>query len=361
LGQGRFVGVDAVDVEGRRLEFARAVIATGARAAQLRVPGAERVECLTNEDVFWLTELPPRLVVVGAGPIGCELGQAFGRFGAEVTIVAQDLLPREDDDTRAVIEASLRRDGVRVALGAAIDEISARDSEIVVRHTVDGRTVETVADRLLLGAGRAANVEDLGLEAAEVAHGPEGITVDDSLRTSNPRVFAAGDVCSRFKFTHAADAMARIVVQNALFFGRKKASALHIPWCTYTDPEVAHAGLTVADAAARGVETATFTVEFKDVDRAILDGATDGFARAIVRAGTDQLLGVTVVAEHAGEMIGEAVLALNHGIRLGQFANTIHPYPTQAEALRKLGDAYNRTRLTPRVKRLFERVLAWRR
>jgi len=355
------VAGDAVEVEGRRLEFARAVIATGARAAGLPVPGIDGVECLTNENVFWLTDMPRRLIVLGAGPIGCELGQAFSRFGAQVTLLGQDLLPREDEDTRAVVEAALRRDGVRVACGVAIDEVSAPGGEIVVRHTTDGRTVETVADRLLLGAGRTPNVEELGLDAAGIAHTPEGVTVDDFLRTSNRRVFAAGDVCSRFKFTHAADAMARIVVQNALFFGRKKVSALHIPWCTYTDPEVAHVGLAAADAAARGIETATFSVALKDVDRAVLDGAPDGFARAIVRAGTDKVLGLTIVAEHAGEMIGEAVLAMNQGIGLGQFANTIHPYPTQAEALRKLGDAYNRTRLTPRVKRLFERVLAWRR
>jgi pyruvate/2-oxoglutarate dehydrogenase complex dihydrolipoamide dehydrogenase (E3) component len=189
----------------------------------------------------------------------------------------------------------------------------------------------------------------------------KGVAVDDRLRTTNPHIYAAGDVCSRYQFTHAADALARIVIQNALFFGRKKMSALHIPWCTYTNPEVAHVGLNARDAAAAGIDVSTITVEFKDVDRAVLDGETDGFARAVVRKGSDKLVGLTIVTGHAGEMIGEAVLAMNHGIGLGSFAATIHPYPTQAEALRKLGDAYNRTRLTPTVKRLFERLLAWRR
>jgi pyruvate/2-oxoglutarate dehydrogenase complex dihydrolipoamide dehydrogenase (E3) component len=218
-----------------------------------------------------------------------------------------------------------------------------------------------VGDRLLLGAGRAANVEGLGLDNAGIKYDRRGVTVDDHLRTTNPHVFAAGDVCSRFQFTHAADAMARIVVQNALFFGRKRASALHIPWCTYTSPEVAHVGVNSRDAEAAGIEVSTFTVRFSDVDRAILDGDSEGFARAVVRKGSDELVGLTIVAAHAGEMIGEAVLAMNRGVGLGAFAATIHPYPTQAEVLRKLGDAYNRTRLTPTVKGLFERLLSWRR
>lgn len=361
LGAGRFVDGDVVEVGGDRLRFARAVIATGARAARPPIPGLEAIDYLTNENVFWLTELPPRLVVLGAGPIGCELGQAFQRLGSEVTIISQDFLPKEEPDTAAVVQASFRHDGVRLELGAKILHVERRGSEKLVTYEVDGERREAGADQLLLGAGRAPNVEGLGLEQVGVEFSNQGVTVDDRLRTTNPHIYAAGDVCSRYQFTHAADALARIVVQNALFFGRKKMSALHIPWCTYTAPEVAHVGLNARDATAAGIDVATFTVELKDVDRAILDGETDGFARAVVRQGTDKLVGLTIVAAHAGEMIGEAVQAMNHGIGLGSFANTIHPYPTQAEVLRKLGDAYNRTRLTPTVQRLFERLLAWRR
>jgi len=361
LGEGRFVGGNFVEVDGRRLEFARAVITSGARAAVLPVPGLREIDYLTNENVFWLTELPRRLVVLGAGPIGCELGQAFRRFGSEVTIISLDFLPKEEPDTAAIVQAGFRRDGIRIELGARVLSAAQRGNEKVITYDMNGERREVVGDQVLLGAGRASNVEGLGLESVGVEYSSKGVTVDDRLRTTNPRIYAAGDVCSRYQFTHAADALARIVIQNALFFGRKKMSALHIPWCTYTTPEVAHVGLNARDAAAAGIDVATITVEFKDVDRAILDDETDGFARAVVRKGTDTLVGLTIVTGHAGEMIGEAVLAMNHGIGLGSLAGTIHPYPTQAEALRKLGDAYNRTRLTPTVKRLFERLLAWRR
>jgi len=361
IGEGRFVGGNLVEVDGQRLEFARAAITTGARAALLPVPGLTDIEYLTNENVFWLTELPRRLVVLGAGPIGCELGQAFRRFGSEVTIVSLDFLPKEEAETAEVVQASFRRDGITIELAAKVLSAAQRGSEKVITYEVGGERREVVADQVLLGAGRAPNVEGLGLETVGVEHSAKGVTVDDALRTTNPHIYAAGDVCSRYQFTHAADALARIVIQNALFFGRKKMSALHIPWCTYTNPEVAHVGLNARDAAAAGIDVSTITIEFKDVDRAILDGETEGFARAVVRKGTDKLVGLTIVTGHAGEMIGEAVLAMNHGIGLGSFASTIHPYPTQAEALRKLGDAYNRTRLTPTVKRLFERLLAWRR
>ncbi|MBI3785270.1 MAG: mercuric reductase [Deltaproteobacteria bacterium] len=361
IGEGRFAGGNVVDVEGKRLEFSRAVIASGARAASLPIPGLDQIDYLTNENVFWLTELPRRLVVLGAGPIGCELGQAFRRFGADVTIVSLDFLPKEDADTAEIIKESFRRDGIKLELQATIESIGQSNDEFTISYQVGGERRTAVADQVLLGAGRAANVEGLGLESVGVQHTKSGVVVDDHLQTTNPLIYAAGDVCSRYQFTHVADATARIVIQNTLFFGRKKVSALHIPWCTYTDPEVAHVGLHAKEAEKSGIEATTMTVELKDVDRAILDGATEGFAHAVLRKGSDKLLGMTIVAEHAGEMIGEAVLAMNHNIGLGSFANTIHPYPTQAEVLRKLGDAYNRTRLTPTVKRIFEKLLAWRR
>ena len=185
--------------------------------------------------------------------------------------------------------------------------------------------------------------------------------VGDDLRTSNPDIFACGDVCSPFQFTHAADFMARIVIQNALFKGRKKASALVIPWCTYTSPEVAHVGLTERAANERGIALNTFTQPMAKVDRAILDGEDEGFVRVHVRRGTDEIVGATIVAAHAGDMIGEISLAMTARIGLGKIAGAIHPYPTQAEAMRKVGDLYNRTRLTPFVKSLFGKWLAWQR
>jgi len=185
--------------------------------------------------------------------------------------------------------------------------------------------------------------------------------VDDRLRTTNPRVYAAGDVCSRYKLTHAADAMARLVIQNALFFGRAKASALTIPWCTYTDPEIAHVGLYEHEARERGIAFRTFTQELHEVDRAVLDGEDEGFVKVLVSPRGDKILGATIVAAHAGDLISELTLAMVGRLGLGTIARTIHPYPTQAEAIKKVGDAYNRTRLTPLVKWLFGKWLAWSR
>jgi pyruvate/2-oxoglutarate dehydrogenase complex dihydrolipoamide dehydrogenase (E3) component len=358
LGAGRFTSADTLEVNGKSLRFHRAVIATGARAAKLPLPGLEDAGYLTNETIFNLTELPRRLAVIGAGPIGCELAQAFARFGCEVTLldVLPNILPREEPAAAALVEAALRRDGVRPRLGVHIDRFERQNGDRVL-HPAGGE--ELHCDALLLAVGRAPNVENLGLEAAGVVYDKKGVTVNDRLRTSNPRIFAAGDVCSRYQFTHAADALARIAIKNALFYGRERASSLVMPWCTYTDPEVAHVGLYEHEAAAKGLAVDVFTQEMTHVDRAILDGETEGFVKIMVRKGTDRLLGATIVARHAGEMVSEATLAMTTGLGLGRLSATIHPYPTQAEALRKVGDAYNRTRLTPTVKWLFDKWLSW--
>ena len=362
LGDARFVAEDAVEVGGRRLAFARAVIATGARPTAPPVPGLAEAGFLTNETVFALTELPRRLVVIGAGPIGCELAQAFRRLGSAVTIVSLDprLLPREDVDAAALLAARFAREGIALALGARVLRIERGDGGHAVVFDRGRGEERAVGDAILVAVGRAPNVEDLGLAAARVEHDGTGVRVDDRLRTTNPRIYAAGDVCSAYKFTHAADAMARVVIQNALFFGRKKASTLVIPLCTYTDPEIAHVGVTADEAARRGDDVVTLTVPLEDVDRAVLEGETDGFARVHVDR-KNRILGATLVARHAGETIGEVVLAMTAGLGLDAIGRTIHPYPTQAEALRKLADARQRMRLTPGVKRLFETVLRWRR
>jgi pyruvate/2-oxoglutarate dehydrogenase complex dihydrolipoamide dehydrogenase (E3) component len=355
LGQGRFVGPSTVEVDGRRLEFTRAVVATGARAAAPPIPGLVDVDYLTNETVFWLTELPHRLAVIGAGPIGCEMAQTFRRFGAEVTVLNADahVLPREDADAAAIVERRLVTEGVRLLNGVTITRAERRGAEAVLHYESNGAAASIAADRVLVGVGRAPNTDGLGLEAAGVAYDRHGVTVDDHLRTTNPRVYAAGDVCSRWQFTHTADALARIVLTNALFLGRKKASALTVPWCTYTTPEVAHVGLYEHDAAARGIAVDAITVPLHDVDRAVLDGEEEGFLRVLVRRGGDRIVGATLVATHAGDMISELSVAMAGGVGLGTIASVIHPYPTQAEVIKRAADAWNRTRLTPRVKRLF--------
>jgi pyruvate/2-oxoglutarate dehydrogenase complex dihydrolipoamide dehydrogenase (E3) component len=363
VGVARFVAPDAIEVDGRRLRFSRAVIATGARPAAPPIPGLAETGFLTNETVFGLASLPPRLVVIGAGPIGCELGQAFARFGSRVAIVSLDprLLPREDPDAAALLEQRFAQDGIGLYLGAAITAVRRVEGGKAVVFD-RGRGLETVeADEILVAVGRAPNIEDLDLEAAGIAATRDGITVDDRLRTTNRRVYAAGDDCSRFKFTHAADAMARVVIENALFFGRRRASALVIPWCTYTDPEIAHVGLYEAEARAAGFDVRTFDIDLAEIDRAVVDDDGPGFARLHVDGRRGRILGATIVAPHAGDLVGEVSLAMTAGLKAAALSATIHPYPTRAEILRKLGDEYRRSRLTPGLRQWLERYFRWRR
>ncbi|MCI0402940.1 MAG: mercuric reductase [Acidobacteria bacterium] len=363
LGNARFLSPEVVEVGGQRLKFSRAVIATGARAAELPVPGLKEAGYLTNETVFSLTELPKRLLVIGAGPIGCELAQAFRRLGSEVTLLTDGkrIMPREDADAATLVQERFRREGIEMLFEARIARAENRDGSKVLLFD-RGRGEEQVSGtEILVAVGRAPNLEGLNLEAAGVNYDRKGVVVNDRLQTANSRIYAAGDICSQFKFTHAADAMARIVLQNALFFGRKKASALVIPWCTYTDPEIAHVGLYEDQARARGYDIATYTIPLAEVDRAILDGDQDGFARIVAEKKKGRVLGATLVARHAGESIGEMVLAIQQGLGLGTIAQTIHPYPTQAEILKRAGDGFNRGRLTPRVRRLFEAWFRWMR
>ncbi len=359
LGEARFSGRDRVEVDGRTLPFRRAVIATGGRAATPRIPGLQSGGYLTNETIFSLTELPAHLLVLGAGPIGCELAQAFARLGSKVTVVNREAhaLPREDADAARIVERAMERHGVRFLHGAIVTRAELRDGRPLLTIERNGAVEQLAGDRVLAAVGRTPNLEGLGLDAAGVRAGARGVTVDDRLRTSNPRIYAIGDVSSKYKFTHAADAQARLVVGNALFFGLGggRASRLIVPWATYTSPEVAHVGLSEREASEAGHRVHTITIPLHDVDRAVLDGEEEGFFRVHLRQGTDRILGATLVAEHAGDMIGEIVLAMTAGLGLGKIGGTIHPYPTQSEAFRKAADAWRRTRLTPRAKR----VLGW--
>jgi pyruvate/2-oxoglutarate dehydrogenase complex dihydrolipoamide dehydrogenase (E3) component/uncharacterized membrane protein YdjX (TVP38/TMEM64 family) len=363
IGNARFVNASAVEVDGKRLNFDRAVIATGARAAKLPIQGFAESGYFTNETIFTLTELPRRMVVIGAGPIGCELAQSFQRFGSQVTIVTDgaEILPKEDRDAAAIVREQMEKDGVRVIAGADIQRVEKKDGTNSLKLKVGDTQTELWCDAILVSVGRTPNMEGLGLDEAGVEYTSKGITVDDRLRTTNSRIYAAGDVCSRYKFTHAADAMARIVIANALFFARRKVTDLVIPWCTYTDPEVAHVGYYEKEARAEGFDVATITESMSHVDRAILDGEEEGFARVHYDMKSGRILGGTLVARHAGEMISGLTLATATKQKIHVLSSTIHSYPTQAEVLRKIGDAYMRTKLTPTVKKVFEKWLAWRR
>ena len=364
LGDGRFTGPDTVEVNGTTLRFKKAVIAAGARAHHPMVPGLAEAGFLTNETVFELTERPRRLAVIGAGPIGCELAQAFRRLGSEVTLfhTGSHILNREDADAAGIVQRAFVDEGIHLALDARLTRVElGADGKVLHCDTPRG-PLRVVVDEILVGAGRVPNVDGLGLETVGVAYDRKaGVTVNDRLQTTNPRIYAAGDICMSERFTHAADFAARVVIQNALFLGRKTMSALTIPWCTYTDPEIAHVGLYERDAEKRGMPIDTYLRPFSEVDRAVADGEEDGFVKVHVRKGGDKIVGATIVARHAGEMINELTLAMTAGVGLGRLASVIHPYPTQAEAIRQVGDMFNRTRLTPRVRRLFAAWLRWTR
>ncbi len=364
FGTAQFVDANTVNVDGARLVFQKAVIATGTRPVAPPIPGLDKVPYVTNETLFSLKELPKRFGIIGAGPIGCEMAQAFARLGSRVFLVeaVHGILPREDPDASAIVWKAMEKDGVEL-LCCAQDLVLDRGKEhsVTMHLSSHGRRMHVEVDQVLIAVGRTPNLEGLGLDRVGVASTPKGVIVNDRLQTTNPRIYAAGDVCSPYQFTHAADFMARIVLQNALFWGRAKASALTIPWCTYTDPEIAHVGLNAREAQKRGLAVQTLTLPLSNVDRAVLEGRSEGLVRVHVRRGSDRIVGATLVAPNAGDMIGEVSLAMTHGIGLKGLASAMHPYPTIGEALRKVGDLYNRSRLTPRTKRFLAGIMAWRR
>ncbi len=364
LGDGAFTSPSALEVSGTTLEFKKAVIATGTRPFIPAVEGLEESGYLTNETIFNLTEQPRSLAVIGAGPVGCELAQALARLGTKVTLFQRGsrILSREDPEASEVVAAVFRREGLELITGCDVRKVEKTGNGKLVHYGCGGKQGSVEVELILVATGRAPSVEWLGLEAAGVEYdNRRGVHVDDILRTTNGKIFAAGDICLKEKFTHAADASARLVIRNALFFGRGKVSSLVIPRCTYTDPEVASLGLTRLSAGEQGIELDSYTRRLADVDRAMADGEADGFVTVHVHKGTDRIAGATVVASHAGEMIGELTLAMGRKIGLGALAGVIHSYPTQAEAIKQTADAYYRTRLTPTVASLFKRWLAWTR
>ncbi len=364
LGDAVFTGPDTLSVGGRTLRFHRAVIATGSRPTVPDIPGLREAGYLTNETVFALTALPARLLVIGGGPVGCELGQAFARLGSRVGLVATgpQLLPKEEPAAGEAVRQSLAADGVDVRLNARATRVESTPTGPRVFIKSHGEMTTWDADAVLVAAGRTPAVDGLGLDAAGVAFDPaRGVIVADTLRTTNPRIYAAGDIAAGgLPFTHAADAMARLAVRNALFLGRGRRSALTIPWCTFTAPEVGRVGLSEAEAKDRGERVDVLHLDYPALDRAVTESAA-GFLHLLVRSGTDRIVGATVVGPAAGEVVGTLAVAMTHGIGLRKLAATVFPYPTYTEAVKRLADRHNRGRLTPLVARALRTWLAWRR
>ena len=345
LGAATFPDRDSVAVDRHRLQARRFVIATGARAAMPPIPGLAACRPLTNETIFDQVEAPRRLAILGAGPIGCELAQAMARLGVEVHLfeMAQRVLPGESAAAGEVLARALQSEGIALHLGTPVSAVSVDNGRIALHL---GQT-RVAADRVLVAAGRHANVEDLQLHNAGVEIRDGLIGVDSRLRTTNPKIYAAGDVCSRLQFTHHADAQARIVVQNALFAPTATTSGLVVPHCTYTDPEVAHVGRTDDALDRAGTAYDRYRVAFADLDRGRAAGDRTGFVEVTTRRGRDTILGGTIVGEDAGEQIAGLCFAMANGLGLKALGKAILPYPTRSEYLRRLADSFNRTRLTP--------------
>ncbi|MHC5737165.1 mercuric reductase [Nostoc sp.] len=359
LGSGRFASKNTVEVGDKTLKFKKAVIATGTRPAQLAIPGIEQAGYLTNETVFSLIQRPEHLAVIGGGPIGCELAQAFRRLGCEVVLFhsGSHLLNKEDTEAAEILQKVLISEGIRVVLNSKLEEVVTVTQGKRLYFSSNGYRDSVTVDEILVGAGRSPNVEGLNLESVGVAYDKhQGVKVNDYLQTTNPKIYAAGDICMNWKFTHAADAAARIVIKNTLFspFGlrRSKLSNLVMPWVTYTDPEIAHVGLYEHEAQKLGIEVTTIEIPFSSVDRAIADGEESGFLKIHHKKGSDEIIGATIVASHAGEMISELTTAMVNKIGLSKLSSVIHPYPTQAEAIKKAADTYRRTLLTSNTKKI---------
>jgi len=362
FGSGTFVAPDAFAVDGRRLGAKTFVIATGARPAVPKIPGIETTPYLTNETLFDLREAVRSLIVIGAGPIGTEMAQAFGRLGSDVTVVdvAPQILPREDADLAAVVFRQLADEGIRHHLGAAVLACAGRAGDVrVTVRAADGTSVALAGSHLLVAAGRSANVDSLGLDAAGVRLEGDRLVVDDRLRTTNRNIYAIGDAAGGSQFTHLAEHHAGVVLRQALFRMRWAKPSPVVPWCTYTDPELARVGLSETEAKQRGVAHRVYRFAFDGIDRACADGETTGFAKIVTDPG-GKLLGAAIVGAHAGELIAEYVLALSRGMKAQDLTGVIHAYPTLAQINRRVADQRLKEDLTPSSKRWLQRIFGLR-
>jgi pyruvate/2-oxoglutarate dehydrogenase complex dihydrolipoamide dehydrogenase (E3) component len=361
-GAAKFLDRDTVEANGQRIKARRFVVATGSRAAVPPIPGLTEAGYLTNESIFELTERPDHLIVVGGGPIGLEMAQSFRRLGADVTVIEKfGILAKDEPEAVEVVRASLKRDGVRIIEKVGVSAVSRKGKTITVTLDGDSEVGRTVTgSQLLIAAGRRPNIENLGLDVAGIDHTPKGITVDARLLSSNRKVFAIGDVSGGPQFTHIAGYHAGIVIRNALFGLPAKVNYAALPWVTYSDPELAHTGLTEADArkAGHAVELLTWTFEIND--RAQAERATDGLAK-IVLGPKGKILGATIVGPRAGELIGTWALAISSGLKIGAIAGAVLPYPTLSEISKRAAGSYYTPKLfgafTRRVVGFVQRIL----
>ncbi len=353
FASARFVSPHEIEADGRRLGARKFVLATGSRPLVPPLEGLEAAGYLTNESVFDLKRLPPSLLVLGGGAIGLELAQAFARFGARVTVVEMldRLLPLEDPEISAALRAILEAEGITIHTGTKALRADSRDGRKVLLCDRGGRDLRLEADEILVAAGRAPAVEGLNLEAAGVAHGRKGVQVDARLRTTAKHIWACGDAAGPYQFTHVAEYHAGIVIRNAVFHLPAKVDYRVVPWATFTDPEVARVGLTEEEARQQGIPHEVLRFPFKDVDRAVTEVEPHGLAKFVV--GKGRILGASILGPHAGELIHEAVLAMQARLPFRKIADAIHVYPTLSQVNRRTVNTYYTSRLfSPRMRTL---------
>lgn len=367
-GEARLVSPWEVEVNGQRLSARCLVIATGARPLVPKLPGLERIEPLTSDTVWSLRVLPPRLLVLGGGPIGCELAQCFARFGARVSVVemAPRLLPREDAEVGALLAERLVKEGLHIATGQTALRIEPGADGLggVLIAEANGAEVRHAFDRLLLALGRTPNTSGFGLEELGIALGPRGhVAVDGFLRTNFPNILVAGDVAGPYQFTHMAAHQAWYAAVNGLLapFWSYQADYRVVPWVTFTDPEVARVGLSEDEAKAQGIAVEVTRYSLDDLDRAIADSSDEGFVKVLTPPGSDRVLGACIVGAHAGELLPEFILAMKHGLGLNKLLGTIHVYPTMNEANKYAAGVWKRAHAPQRALRWAERFFTWRR
>lgn len=362
FGAGRFDSPESFLVDDRSISAKRFVLATGSRPAIPPLPGLEHTPYLTNETLFSVTEPLPHLLILGAGPIGCEMTQALHRLGSRVDLfdLAPRLLPREDEDVTEVLARRFSQEGMALHLGIKVLKIERLEGEIRVQleHPQRGQ-YPLSGSHLLIAAGRKPNLENLGLEHAGVEVKDGRLVLDARLRTRNPHIYACGDVAGPYLFTHMAEHQAGVVLRNALFHWPAKVKTDNIPWCTYTDPEVARVGFSETEARQQGIAHRIYRFPFADIDRAVTDGETDGFAK-IITTPRGKLLGACIVGPRAGELIAEYSLAITKGMQAADLSNTIHIYPTLAQINRRVADQRLKEALTPSRKSWLRRLFGWR-
>ncbi len=365
-GEAMITSPWTVQVGERTITTRSIVLATGARPFVPPIPGLDKVDYLTSDSLWDLRELPKRLLVLGAGPIGCELAQSFARLGAQVTVVDQAprIMPREDEDVAELVMERFTREGVRVLTGYKADSFERDEQGGVLHVQGEDERLALPFDKVLIAIGRKANVEGFGLEELQLPLTQRGtIEVNEYLQTIYPNIYACGDVAGPYQFTHMASYQAWFAVLNAMLGGLKKFRINYkvVPWATFTDPEVARVGLSEQEAKEQGVEYDLTRYGIDDLDRAIADGEAHGFVKVLTAPGGDRILGATIVGYHAGELLTEFVLAMTHGLGLKKIAATTHIYPTLSEANRFTANAWRSARIPKKLLPWAERFFRWRR